>query len=155
MQYKRIQPVTKYEAEAVFAQGTSEHIIEALLGVTYHGEDWRWVQHTCLTFLDRPDPQIQWTAIQCLGHLATFQTTLDLAMVLPALQAHEADPKLAPVLSNTWSDITMAIKKRPELVMNWSDVPPELKQRLREEGVFDRHGKKTKQRNVLSRFLTH
>lgn len=74
MTYQPVQPHTKEEAEATFAQGTRKPIIDALLGVTYYEEDWRWVQNACLALLDGPDPHIQWVAIQCLGHFITHLT---------------------------------------------------------------------------------
>lgn len=142
MSYQRVQPYTKDEAERVFAQGTSEQISDALLGVTYYVDDWRWVQTACLALLERSDTQIQWMAIICLGHLATFHKTLDLAIVLPALQAHASQPELAPVLYDAFGDIAMKIlKKNPELVKNWDSLPQGLKEALIEEEIFDSHGR--------------
>jgi hypothetical protein len=145
--YRAVQPHTKQEAETAFVQGTSAEITDALLGVTYYVEDWRWVQTACLALLDRSDTQIQWTAIQCLGHLATFHRMLDLAIVLPALQTHASDPKLAPVLSDAFSDIAVIIKEHTSLVENWDELPQGLREALIEEGVFDRSGKRIKKRN--------
>ena len=141
MQYHSIQPYTKDEAESVFKQGTSEQITEALLGVTYYEEDWRWVQTACVALLAGSDPAVQWTAIQCLGHLAIFHSTLDLAIVLPALQAHAFDPVLASKVSNTLSDLAVMIRRNPHLVTNWNDLPMSIKEALREEGVLDNEEK--------------
>jgi hypothetical protein len=141
--YKAVQPHTKEEAEEAFAQGTSEQIEDALLGVTYYVEDWRWVQSACLTLLDSSDTGVQWMAITCLGHLATFHRTLDLAIVLPALQAHASDPQLAPALYETYRDIAwLILKKAPSLVKNWDELPQELKKALIANELFDSRGKR-------------
>lgn len=140
--YRAAKPYTKAEAEVIFAQGTSEQIADALLGVTYYVEDWRWVQSACLAFLDSSDAHTQKMAIICLGHLATFHKTLDLSIVLPALQAHESDPELAAVLYDTFGDIaSKIIRNAPELVSDWDNLPQGLQRALIEDRVFDDHGK--------------
>ena len=143
--YKAVQPHTKQEAEAAFAQGTRAEIIDALLGITYYVEDWRWVQTACLAWLDRSDSGVQWTAIQCLGHLATFHRTLDLAVVLPALQAHLSDPDLAPVLYDALSDIA-GVEDTSYFEQHWHELPHRLKDVLIEMGVFNSLGKRVRKR---------
>ena len=150
MTYERVQPYTKQEAEAVFTQGTSAEITNALLGVTYYVKDWRWVQTACLALLNHANTQVQWVAIQCLGHLATFHGMLDLALVLPALQAHESDPKLVSAFYNALDDIVSGIKDTSYFEENWNELPQRLKHVLIENGVFDRAGKRIGKRNFVS-----
>ncbi len=147
--YKAVQPHTKQEAEAAFARGTRAEIIDALLGVTYYVEDWRWVQTACLAWLDRADSGVRWTAIQCLGHLATFHHTLDLAIVLPALQAHMSDPELASVFYDALGDIA-GVEDTSYFEQNWDELLQRIKDALIEEGVFNSLGKRVRKRNFSS-----
>ena len=55
MYLEDINPMSRRYAEAVFKQDNAEKIEEALLRVTFHDEDWRWVQSYCLQFLAHPD----------------------------------------------------------------------------------------------------
>ena len=151
--HKDVEPHTKEEAEVVFAQGTSEQIRDALLGVTYYVEDWRWVQTTCLAFLDASDRYVQFAAIDCLGNLALFHGTLDLAIVLPALQAHTSDPTLARRVTEAFIAIAIAVKKTPSLVENWDELPQRIKNMLIADEIFDSRGKLIKKRNFIRRFF--
>lgn len=136
--YKAVELYTREEAEAVFAQGTSDQIIAALLGVTYYEEDWRWVQSSCLTLLNASDINVQWMAIICLGHLATFHGMLDLVIVLPALQAHASDPDLAGALYDAFDDISsMITRNTPIPAENWDELLQGLKEALIEDEIFD------------------
>ena len=149
MTYRDVQPYTKEEAEAAFAQGTHAEIIDALLGVTYYVEDWRWVQTACLAWLDRSESGVQWNAIQCLGHLATFHKTLDLAIVLPALQAHLSDPALASVFYDALGDIA-GIEDTSYFEENWDELPQRIKDVLIGGGVFNSLGKRIRKRNFIA-----
>ena len=148
--YKAVQPYTKEEAEAAFAQGTRAEIIDALLGVTYYVEDWRWVQTACLAWLDRPESGVQWNAIQCLGHLATFHHTLDLAIVLPALQAHLSNPALASVFYDALGDIA-GVEDTSYFEENWNELPPRIKDVLIEGGIFESNGRHIGKWNLIRR----
>lgn len=153
MKHKAVEPHTKEEAEVVFAQGTSDQIISELIDVTYYGKDWRWVQTTCLAFLDSSDRYVQFAAIDCLGNLALFHGTLDLAIVLPALQARASDPTLARKVTEAFIAIAIAVKKTPSLVENWDELPQRMKDMLIEKGIFDSRGKLIKKRNFIRRFF--
>lgn len=146
MTYKRVEPHAKEEAEAAFTQGDSQQITDALLGVTYYEEDWRWVQNACLELLKRSETQPRWIAIQCLGHLATFHHVLDLDLVLPALQAHHSDPKLFSPLYNAFDDIAMGIEDKSYFEAHWSELPEKLKDALIENVFFNLYGKHVRKR---------
>lgn len=153
--YKAVEPHTKEEAEAAFAQGTSAEITDALLGVTYYVEDWRWVQTACLALLNRPDTQIQWISIQCLGHLATFHGKLDLELVLPALKAHIDNPKLASLFYDALGDIAGHVKDSSYFGKNWDELPPRIKDILIEGGIFDSNGRHIGKWNLIRRLRYH
>jgi hypothetical protein len=110
MHYEKINPITRQEAEVVFNQGNSEEIAAALLSVTFHDEDWLWVQSSCLKFLASPDENLRAVAATCLGHLARIHGMVDVAMVVPALQAHLSDSAIAGRVSDALDDIEMFVK---------------------------------------------
>lgn len=141
MTYRRVQPYTKKEAEIAFAQGTSRQIRDALLGVTYYVDDWRWVQSACLTLLKSSDILVQEIAILCLGHLATFHKTLDLAAVLPALLALALQPELTSALHRAWDDIAFQVEDKSYFVKNWDELPQQIKESLIENKIFNNYGK--------------
>lgn len=146
--YKAVQPHTKEEAEKALAQGTREQIIDALLGVTYYVGDWRWVQNLCLGVLASDRADLYWNAIQCLGHLATFHHTLDLDIVLPAIQVHENDPELKPVLYDALGDIS-GIYDTSYFEENWDELPYRIKDELIWSGSFNHGGKHIKKRDFM------
>jgi hypothetical protein len=150
--YKAVQPHTKAEAELALAQGTREQIIDALLGVTYYVGDWRWVQNVCLGVLASDRSDLYWNAIQCLGHLATFHHTLDLDIVLPAIQAHENDPVLKQgyVINDALDDIA-GVYDTSYFEENWSRLPQRIKDALIESGSFNNGGKHIRKRDFMHR----
>lgn len=147
MTYKRVEPYTKEEAEAAFAQGDSQQITDALLGVTYYEEDWRWVQNACLSLLECPETQPRWIAIQCLGHLATFHGVLDLEIVIPAVQAQMSEPKLSSVFYDALGDMARCVDDTSYYEDNWDTLPHRIKDALIANGIFNSQGKRVRKRN--------
>lgn len=111
MYYEEINPMSRRDAEIVFKQDDAEKIEEALVRITFHDEDWRWVQSYCLKFLEHPNKDVAAIAAICLGHLACIHGTIDTAIVVPALQAHLTDPDVAGNASNALDDIAMFVEK--------------------------------------------
>ncbi len=114
MYVEEINPMSRRDAEAIFAQGNPEKIEEALLRVTFHDEDWRWVQSNCLKFLVHADKDVRMVAASCLGHLACIHGTLDTNTVVPALKALLTDPDVAREASNALDDIAMFVRTNAE-----------------------------------------
>jgi hypothetical protein len=110
MHYEKINPLSRQEAEAIFKQGNADALIDALLSVTFHDEDWQWVESYCLKFLESSDEDVRATAATCLGHLARIHGTIDVAVVVPALEAHLSDPSVTGRVSDALDDIRMFVK---------------------------------------------
>ncbi len=110
MYFEEINPMSRCYAEAVFKQDDTERIEEALLRVTFHDEDWCWVQSYCLQFLTHPDKDLRAVAALCLGHLACIHGKLDVAIVVPALKALLTDPDVARKASDALDDIAMFVR---------------------------------------------
>ncbi len=91
MRYEPTNNITQTEADNIFQHGNAQEIVDALPSVTYHDEDWQWVEAHCITFLDDPREEVRAIAATCLGHLARIHGVLHLDRVIPALQAHLTD----------------------------------------------------------------
>ena len=110
MYFEEINPMSRRYAETLFKQDNTEKIEEALLRVTFHDGDWRWVQSYCLQFLAHPDKDVRAIAAVCLGHLACIHGTLDTAIVVPALKILLSDPDVARKASDALDDIAMFVR---------------------------------------------
>lgn len=107
---EEINPMSRRYAEAIFQQDNAEKIEEALLRVTFHDEDWRWVQTYCLQFLAHPNKDVRAIAAVCLGHLACIHGTLDTAIVVSALKAQLTNTDVARKASDALDDIAMFVR---------------------------------------------
>lgn len=106
MEYHEIFPLSRHELEKLLDSGKERAIIDALLSAAYYDADWRWVQETCLRFLDHSDRGVRSIAIICMGHIARIHKTLDVEIVLPRLLALKAeDPSIAPSVDDAIEDI--------------------------------------------------
>ncbi len=85
--------------------GDGKTIAEALVGVTYHDPDWRWIQDTCLNLLNHPDAGVRAIAITCLGHVARIHRQLDTERVVPILTRFKSDPQLGGRAEDALDDI--------------------------------------------------
>ncbi len=85
--YREPQPISRSDAKSAFDSGDPSQIIRALVGLTYHDPDWKWVERTCLDFCDHSDPQVRGLAASCLGELARIHGQIDAELVIPRLRA--------------------------------------------------------------------
>lgn len=105
MRYQPVHPISREEYEAAIKSGDSEVMCDALVRLTFHEPDWRWVQDECLTLADHPDVAVRGLALTCLGHLARIHRTLDLDRVLPCLRRRLLDPEVAGRAEDALDDI--------------------------------------------------
>jgi hypothetical protein len=105
MRYERVPPISRAEAEEIFRGYNGEERALALLRLTYHHHDWRWVQDLCLNFLNEGDINIQALAITCLGHLARIHRVIEFEKVVPRLEALLDHPELGGRASDALDDI--------------------------------------------------
>jgi hypothetical protein len=115
MYYEEVNPMPRRYAEAIFKQDDAQRIEEALLRVTFHDTDWRWVQAYCLQFLTHPSKDVRSIAAICLGHLACIHGTLDTDIVVPALKAQLTDSDVAGNASNALDDIAIFVRNDAEM----------------------------------------
>jgi hypothetical protein len=107
MKYKDPRPINRTEAETAFASGNTEATCDALVRVTFHDSDWRWVQERCLDFVHSPNAEVRGLAATCLGHLARIHGELDLARVNPVLLALAQDPEVGGRAEDALDDIRL------------------------------------------------
>lgn len=105
MYYKEILPITREEAEISFSSGNLQEICDALVRLTYHDPDWRWVQEQCLHFGKHPQSEIRGLAATCIGHLARIHGVLDMQSVRPLLDELLKDPEVSGRAQDALDDI--------------------------------------------------
>jgi len=110
MNYVEIPPITKADALKAFLGNEPAEIAHALLCITWHIDDWQWVQDRCLHFLDSLVPNVRNTAIMCLGHLARIHGKLNKRDVIAELAKLQSDPEYAGRAEDAMDDIEMYIK---------------------------------------------
>jgi hypothetical protein len=110
MIYEEIGPITREAAEVAFRGGDPMESVKALLSLAYHDPDWRWVQERCLEMLKHPSETVRGAAVISLGHLARIHRTLDLGIVVPALEAVRCDAALAGKVEDAFDDIAVFVR---------------------------------------------
>ncbi len=111
MRYHQIPPISRDEAEATFAGDDPFAINEALLGITFYDDDWRWVQGHCLRLAHHPSSTVRSLAGLCFGHLARIHRDLDLEVVLPVLHELTQHPDTRGQAEDALSDIEMFLHR--------------------------------------------
>ena len=113
MIYHSVEPISRTEAERIFA-GSDEHAIcNALVSVAFYDPDWKWVQDQCLEFINTPGiaPGIRSLAATCLGHVARIHETIDWDRVVPLLESLVNEPGMGTA-GDALDDIHMFVRKQ-------------------------------------------
>ncbi|HEY4341678.1 MAG TPA: hypothetical protein VGM97_17170 [Steroidobacteraceae bacterium] len=100
-----VPEIPRDDALRAFSSGNTEEICRALIAVTFHDPDFRWVQELCLRFLSSEDGQISGLAATCLGHLARIHRNIDKEKVLVALRHHLSDVEICGKVEDAIDDI--------------------------------------------------
>ena len=110
MIFDEVKPITRSQAEAALASGVPNKICDALVRITYHDPDWRWVQEMCLALTRQSNLDVSGLAVTCLGHLARIHRTLDEERVLPTLRRLQENPTIAGRVVDALDDIRTYLK---------------------------------------------
>ncbi|MCA9624038.1 MAG: hypothetical protein KC731_33675 [Myxococcales bacterium] len=86
MEYEEPTPIERTEAEVELASGDSDRISVALLRLTLHDDDPKWLEATLLPYLQHEQAWVRGVAAMCLGYVARLHGTLDLDVVIPAIR---------------------------------------------------------------------
>jgi hypothetical protein len=111
MEYHEVAPITREQAEAALASKDPSKIVHALLSVTYHDLDWRWVQAICLRFIQDEDATIRGPAVTCIGHLVRIHGVLDEEVVLPVLVRLTKDTDIGGRAYDVLDDVHMFLRR--------------------------------------------
>jgi hypothetical protein len=110
MEYHEIFQMDRTDLERLLESGNEKAIVEALLSAAYYDPDWKWVQGTCLRFLDHSDTSVRWNAATCLGHIARIHGQLDSEVVIPKLISRKADADIAASIEDALEDIKFFLR---------------------------------------------
>jgi hypothetical protein len=105
VEYHEVFPMDRADLERLLESGNEKAIIDALLSAASYDADWRWVQTTCLRFLDHPAKWVRWNAATGLGYIARIHRKLDTEIVVPRLLALRADAEIASNVEDALDDI--------------------------------------------------
>jgi hypothetical protein len=105
--FSDVPEISREDARRSFSSGEAEQVCNALVSVTFHDQDWRWVQELCLGFLSNSDSQISGLAATCLGHLARIHRSIDREKVLATLRDHLSNVEIAGRIEDAIDDIEM------------------------------------------------
>ncbi|HET8627249.1 MAG TPA: hypothetical protein VFL91_07510 [Thermomicrobiales bacterium] len=105
-----VPPISREEATAAFATGRGEAICAALVAVTFHDPDWRWVQAHCLRLAQHRDDAVRAVAATCLGHLARIHRALEADVVLPVLRGLAKDPAVCGYAEDALDDVRQFLR---------------------------------------------
>ncbi|MFB9327081.1 HEAT repeat domain-containing protein [Paenibacillus aurantiacus] len=72
--------------------GEVKKVVDALLALTFHNDDWKAVQEICIRCSSDQNPNVRGIAILCFGHLARIHGDLEQDKVLPIVRNALNDP---------------------------------------------------------------
>lgn len=103
--YDEVKPISRLDAESAFKSGEIAQICDALVRLTYHDSDHKWVENQCVEFVRHPNVEVRGLALTCLEHLARIHRQLDLNRVVPLLKVLSSDPEVGQRAQDALDDI--------------------------------------------------
>jgi len=110
LRYHEVPPISRNEARAAFRTKDEAAICAALLSLTFHDPDWRWVQDQLLQFAKHKSSTVRGVAGLCFGHLARIHRQLDRDVVLPVLRKLADAPETRGQATDALSDIEIFVR---------------------------------------------
>lgn len=110
MHFQEVVPMSREDALDAFASNDVAAICNALIRITYHDLDWRWVQEQCTNLAQFPNADVRGLAATCLGHLARIHGNLDLEQALSTFKFLSRDADIAPRVLDAIADIKVFMK---------------------------------------------
>lgn len=97
--YQQVLPIGRDAAKEAFSSGQPDQIVDALASLAFYASDWRWVQDTCLSFVESLDMNVR--------RIARIHGKLDMEKVRPVLNRFCRDAVLAGTVEDVLEDIEM------------------------------------------------
>lgn len=85
-EYNEVQKLDLKNVMSELNSGEVQRIVNALLGLAFHDEDWKGVQDLCIQYSNHPHYNVKGIAILCFGHLARIHGKLETEKVLPIVK---------------------------------------------------------------------
>ena len=108
--YESLSSLSHREAETKLNSSDPEQIATALVALSLHDSDWKWVQQQCLRFLSHESEVVVSAAIVSLGHTARVNRKIDKEIVIQALQSVATDPRYTGKVEDAAGDIAQFVK---------------------------------------------
>lgn len=86
MKYQEIPNYSKEQAESALTREEPSELLEVVIGVGLHAEDFEWAEGYCMRLVRHPHENVRGNAVLALGHLARRGAALSEATVRPAVQ---------------------------------------------------------------------
>jgi len=102
--YTEVVPIAKSEAEQIFASDQADNICDAMVGIAFFEQDWKWAQDKCLSFLESTNTDVSRLAATCLGHIARIHHKIE-KKVIAALRSRLNDANIAGQVEDALDDI--------------------------------------------------
>jgi hypothetical protein len=97
------------EIEKKLRSKDSTIVINTLLEITFHNQNWEWVQDLCIELLENKNPDIKGLAVTCIGHIARIHGTIDKEKVLKAFESRKNDHTINGRIEDAIDDINMFV----------------------------------------------
>jgi len=98
------------EIQKALSSDNEDLVKRKLLYITFHWDNWRWVQNHCINLLDNTNVNIRALAATCLGHLARIHKTIDKQKILEVFKNKQNDLEIKGQISDAIDDIKMFAK---------------------------------------------
>ena len=108
--YEKPGWASREDLDVAMASGDDASSAQALVGLVFHDDDWRWCQNKCLELLGHQSSSLRRIAITCLGHVARIHGQTDVALVRSELQRMRDDPGARGAIEDAESDISIFIR---------------------------------------------
>jgi len=84
--YTQIGPWNHADVEQAILSDDIEALLQAVIGIALHDDDWRYAQDLCVRLSSHPNFNVRGNAVLSLGHIARVHRRLDQAMVQPIIR---------------------------------------------------------------------
>jgi hypothetical protein len=110
--YKEVQVYDKESALEELKSSEVKKITNALLRLTFHESDGKWVQDICIQYSNHSHYNVRGIAILCFGHLARIHGELETEIVLPIVNKalHDSNGFVSGHANSALDDIQFFIK---------------------------------------------
>jgi hypothetical protein len=97
------------EIEKKLKSKDSTVVINTLLEITFHNQNWEWIQDLCIELLENKDSDVRGLAVTCIGHIARIHGVIDKEKVLKAFESRKDDDTINGRIEDAIDDINVFV----------------------------------------------